>query len=338
MGEMLPFMLERLDEQSLDDLSLSPSDKAKISHGSGGRVLDPHLRRRLSACSVPRSTGSNARLHLLCVLAGSRDPLAFSPILPKRVAEGCGLRWSIREYADVAAAAGSFRRSVRSPAGPQALRPNRIRACSWLFPLLSGASPLAWLFNSPMGRYVISGLFCVGAPFDESPLQIPWSANAPVDARIASAAIGLGSRVWTAVMAGLHRIGLGPVLLLPFFAASLRIRHGWGELSPKKTGTGIGTGLLLASTVVGLGIMFGVLRFDAPWESHRTETSDEAPVKSMLDSLWDWRTRSSDQAEVVVVGSAKKDAQVRAAVRHGEVIAETPGAFAHRRHQIVAPS
>jgi len=48
----------------------------------------------------------------------------------------------------------------------------------------------------------------------------------------------------------------------------------------------------------------------------------------------------SDQAQVtvVIVGSAKKVAQVRAAVAKGEVVAESGSAFALRRRQVVAAS
>lgn len=215
----------------------------------------------------------------------------------------------------------------------QTLLPKWLQGLCWGFMLRAGALPFVWLFAPATAQFRIFGLYYVGSPFDMAALQLQgiyfalgftaygllWARPWGVDAGIACTVIGLAVCAVTTLIAGFHMIRLvEPLLLAPFLMALLRIRREWHDLSPWRSGA---SALLVAVvTCVGVAFVFGPPRMDAPWGWHRTESSDQTPVT------------------VLVLGSAKKVAQVRAAVGRGEVVAESAGAFALRRRRVVAAS
>jgi len=91
-------------------------------------------------------------------------------------------------------------------------------------------------------------------------------------------------------------------------------------LSPWRSGATALIAAVVASAGITLALKPSLLPLELPAIWHRTTRSDQA------------------QVTVVIVGSAKKVAQVRAAVTKSEVVAESEKAFALRRRQVVAAS
>jgi len=212
----------------------------------------------------------------------------------------------------------------------QTLIPKWIQGLCWGFMFRAGALPFFWLFAPATAQFRIFGLYYVGSPFAMPALQLQgiyfalgftaygllWARPWGVDAGIVCTVIGLALCALTMFMTGFHIIRLvEPLLLAPFLMTLLRIRREWHDLSPWRSGA---TALLVAVVAcVGVAFVFGPPRIDAP---SGTESSEQTPVT------------------VLVVGSAKKVAQVRAAIGKGEVVAESAGAFALRRRRVVAAS